>query len=384
MLNLFLKFISAVITIFSFAVFAAGYQDTTPDPKLLQLTISSDKALLLPGEPLELTFVVTNVSDRPIHTHKINIERGDTQLFISHENKPFREYQGNWGLLDIVGDNIILKPNERMIATAIVHYNYVKPLPENIGTYYAFYQPGVYSLKALFNYWEDGKKRTESAVIKLNIKKPEGNDASVWQRIKDEPDVAYFIYVNGKTFVDKSDRNKSLRITGMLNEILSAYPATTYSNYIATALATHTVAVKQWRTARIMTAERALRQAGQLLHSGKEEYGIKMLTGSANIFQEIELFPKDATLDVYIGLAYLLNRDYGKAIEYLDPIIKSSDTIDSRLLIEATTFAHLALGDEDAAIRLIKVINNNQVEQIILNNLRNKIKNRDTFSLQAF
>lgn len=392
MLQVFLKPLIIAVMVFAVVTSVVGNQQHSNSDEL-KLDIFSDKVSLLPGEPFEIAFVVTNKSTKAVETLRINVLRGDVLLFLSHEGDSgsFKKYNGTWGLLDTIEGCITLGPGEQIVDKALVNFNYASQIPGEIDTHYAFQKAGKYKLKALFQWYDCSTRKSkpiESPVIQVEVREPKGPDASVWNQIKDDSDIAYFLHVNGYTFVDMSstsERTKSERIVKVFKDILSRYSTSIYSKYIESSLSTHRASIAEYRRARLNTVEGALLQAGQHLLTRKDDYGIRMLRGAENIFQEVGLFPTNLELGAYIGLAYLVNKDYTAAIQYLDPIVsKLSTEPENRVLIEAMAFAHLALGQEERANQLIRNIGSETEQNVRINNFRERIRRGESFTLTLY
>lgn len=179
-------------------------QLTTASPGPLTLKVRSEKQSYLLGEPVELSFALTNVDDKDIPFGCFGIGTGDIQLFVSKDKKEFLEYDAGWGTVDAICNNL-LKPGDKLeISHVKILWN--RKIKESdqispdvirharqgkIVNDYAFSESGNYYLQARI--FTDGITKLESDPIKITISKPTGDDLQVWNRIKDRGDMAFFI-----------------------------------------------------------------------------------------------------------------------------------------------------------------------------------------------
>jgi hypothetical protein len=352
----------------------------------LRLEVVPEKTILLPGEPVTMTFIVTNQSASPFKTHEINIGRGDIQLLSSYESGPYKRYRGDWGFVDTLRGELTLGPGEQMTEEATVHFNHVRF--NTVETHYAFPNPGTYTLKATFDYGINRQQLVEGGPIQLHVKEPKGADAAVWARIKEDRDVAYFIYERGGAFVDSDGtpgRIQGERVVRTLHEILSKHPNSTYTAYIEPALANYHNNLARWKVARVQMAEGTIVQAGQIMRKGDRNRALKMLQNADNIFQENGLFSKAVPLEGYIGLMHVMQRDYAKGLEYLEPLTTTLlSEPGTRIIREAAAFAHLGMGKDDRAFQLIQTTRPETERGLVLKRFREQVRAGERFTLEFY
>ena len=367
----------------------AKAQQPNKDDGLPSLDMIPDKYTLLPGEPLNLTFTVFNQTKKPVKTHKLIVGRGDIELLVAYEGEPYEKYRGEW-ITDYVGvipDELMLAAGSQLRDEAVILYNFAKGPRDNKEMHYVFPKAGTYTLKARFDPAFDLKNVIESSPVRIVVEKPRGADAAVWERIKTDNDVAYFIYVNGNAFIDSEggpDRVTGEKVVKTLQEVLSQHPTSTYARYLESALNNYAGYIEEWRVRRIEKVERTLFQAGYWIEKGDQDYGAKMIQGANNLFQEVKLFPKHLPFEAYLGLAYLLNKNYSKALQYLEPLAERFPASENRVVIEAMVFAHQALGHEEQALQTIQSVRPEQERKTVLTAFRERIKKGQTFTFTPY
>ena len=219
------------------AGFSAGKLDTV-FADTLSLTVRSEKQSYQLGEPVELSFTLTNVDDKNISVGCFGIGTGDIQVFVSKDKKEFLEYDAGWGTVDAVC-NSLLKPGDKLeIPRVKVLWNrkigeseYISSVvmrrarQGKIVNHYAFPESGNYYLQARIS---TGLTNLESDPIKITISKPTGEDLEVWNRIRDRGDIAFFIQ-NGHMQVPDDKSEERAKFLQDVEWIMTDYPNSIYA-----------------------------------------------------------------------------------------------------------------------------------------------------------
>jgi hypothetical protein len=204
----------------------------------LELTIETSKQSYQLGEPVDLIFALNNKSNQNIEIYCFGTASGDLQVHISEGKGTFLEYDAGWGTVDIICKNT-LKPNDKIETSAKILWNHkieesnlissdvIKRAREGkIVSYYAFSKAGTYFIKALA--LNVGTTRVESKPIKIKIEEPDGENLEVWNKIKDNGDIAYFLHKGDfKIPSYKSEEREKLRQE--IEQILIDHPNSFYA-----------------------------------------------------------------------------------------------------------------------------------------------------------
>ncbi|MGH9819341.1 MAG: hypothetical protein ACRD43_04155 [Pyrinomonadaceae bacterium] len=168
----------------------------------LELKLDATKQTYTLGEPVELSFVLSNTGQDSLSLGCFGIGTGDVQLFISRDEKNFLRYRAGWGNVDAVCNNSIKPGGQLEIPNVKILWNYNPDLRHlnadsaaevrkgMLTSDYAFPTPGTYYLKATAF---DGLSKLESAPIKITVTDPVGDDLVIWNEMKADPDIGYFI-----------------------------------------------------------------------------------------------------------------------------------------------------------------------------------------------
>ncbi len=219
-------------------------QTKTVSSNPLKLTVDSVKSDYKLGEPVELSFTLTNTSEKDIPLACFGLGTGELQLFISKNKKNFFEYKAEWGNVDAECHNV-LKPegqlqipgvkilwNHKIEDSDKINPNVIKRAREGkIVNDYAFSEAGTYFVKAsAFN------NELSSEAIKINISEPTGEDLEVWNKIKDRGDIAYFIQ-NGYVQIPDYKPEEKAKFQTEIEELVEQYPNSFLAEEIEQSLA---------------------------------------------------------------------------------------------------------------------------------------------------
>ncbi|MGI8788055.1 MAG: hypothetical protein ACR2HG_09875 [Pyrinomonadaceae bacterium] len=191
----------ALIGIWVSGVNAIKQSENSPT---LTLKVSSEKQIYIPGEVAKLNFELVNDGNEPVKLpFRPDISTGYLSVWIAFSGQRFNRYNNtSWGKMEYNGPT--LQPGQSFKSQADILYNSkpdisrlnvdtIKDSPEGaILSDYAFPEAGVYLVKAVLSF-SDIKLKVESEPIQIVVNKPIGEDLKVWNQIKDNGDIAYFM-----------------------------------------------------------------------------------------------------------------------------------------------------------------------------------------------
>ncbi len=198
---------------------------------VLTLKISSDKQTYTLGEAVKLTFKVINESDKAVRlSFRPHVLTGYLKVWISADGQEYNRYSGNsnWGLEE--GGGITLQAGKAYESQATVLWNHkidvARLTPEaakgTITSHYAFPTKGPYFIKAVLSIPEtENSRKIESEPIQVVVEEPVGDDLEVWNSIKDNREIAYFLH-NGY-FLTYKDEEKE-KLVEKIKQIAQRYP----------------------------------------------------------------------------------------------------------------------------------------------------------------
>ena len=198
-----------------------------PPDSPIRLKIASENDNYFLGESVFLRIAEINDSDGSIGLpFKPNVMSGYVSLWVSYEGQQFERYSNSaWGRLE--GPGIAIKPRSSFESDAWIFWNHKPQILRKgdvrIKTDYAFPKAGTYRIKAVLSVPEvdspQPPRKIESEPIQISIKEPTGDDLNVWNRIKDDGDIAYFIQqADTPTFGDEKARKLMKNIETIVQE----------------------------------------------------------------------------------------------------------------------------------------------------------------------
>lgn len=170
----------------------------------LQVKLKTSKEAYVQGEIVPLSIEVANTSSSDVFLKGADAESGYVKIYVADNNSKFSQYRhSDWGRGKTKG--LTIKAGQTIDSHATLLWNFkpkVSHLNENaariaseglILTDYAFDKPGTYFIKAVLIIPGETQTRVESQPIQIVIEAPTGEDLKVWDRIKDNGEIAYFI-----------------------------------------------------------------------------------------------------------------------------------------------------------------------------------------------
>lgn len=215
----------------------------------LQLEISSVEQSYMLGEKVVLKLTLTNRGDRAVSLFDdLDPVYGYTQLFISSDNgADFKKYEhSRWGLRDSKPKVLTLEPGESIDRAVGIVWNskrtfhpsvsaeiIEKETANRILSDYAFQDAGLHYIKAVYSVQVIDDNRQErvdvaSDSVKIVINEPEGEDLQVWNSIKGDGGIAYFVQ-EGNFFVPGFNEEKREQLERKVEKLLMLHPSSSYS-----------------------------------------------------------------------------------------------------------------------------------------------------------
>lgn len=195
----------------------------------LDVKVKSSKQDYFLGEVISISLDITNTSSTDIPVKGTNVESGYVKIFIASDDQKFKEYSNSsWGRAKTKGT--IIKAGQTASSQAKIFWNF-SPVnrfsnlegfeKSHIMTDYVFPAAGVYLIKAVLYIPGTNPVQIESQPIQIVVNEPTGDDLQVWNRIKNNGEIAYFIQQGSfKTYKDE-ERDK---LINEIEQIIRAYP----------------------------------------------------------------------------------------------------------------------------------------------------------------
>lgn len=200
----------------------------------LALTLRSSKPSYALGELLSLDIKVSNQTGQTVSLSTVpDVWTGAVRVFIASEGGDFKEYLGpRWGLKDVVrAAQVEIPPGGSFETAATVLYNHPQETAhlselyareirgKRVGTEYAFAQPGTHRLKAVLR-TEGGT--VQSGVLAIDIREPQGVDRSIWEVLREDPELGFFVQSGGPKGPPETPRSRQLEAT--LERLAGSFP----------------------------------------------------------------------------------------------------------------------------------------------------------------
>ena len=194
--------IFAIVAIIAFTVFQK-HTNAQFGSKAIELSLKAEKDKYTLGDVVELNIQLSNMTDSAIEIITPDVRSGILKVYLSDDGQNFREYNGpGWGSFDgrkpatklASGEGVNTKAevlHNKVVSTGHLTPMYADRIRDRtMDSPIAFTKPGRYWLKAAITY---GKTEIESVPLAIDISAPEGRDAIVWEKMKDNSEYAYFL-----------------------------------------------------------------------------------------------------------------------------------------------------------------------------------------------
>jgi hypothetical protein len=211
---------------------------------------------------VHLKIKVTNLTGQAVPLAGApDVGTGAVRVFIASEGGDFKEYLGpGWGLKDVVGGPPVeIQPGRSFETAATVLYNhrpetghlselYASEIRgKRVGTEYALAQPGTYRLKAVLQ--DAGGGALESGVLEIDIREPQGIDRSIWEVLREDPELGYFVQSGGPNGPPETPRSRQLEAT--LERLAGAFPEGRQAEGIRAGLAEYRALLEELRSGQL-------------------------------------------------------------------------------------------------------------------------------------
>lgn len=206
----------------------------------LKLILRPEKPSFILGEVVKFNFELKNNGKKDlVILNSPSPMGGYLSVWVSKDGKTFEKYDHTrWGIKDS-GQITTLRPNESVLNDAMLFWNN-KPKFSNsiapdvleraaegkIKTDFVFPVAGTYYIKAGYSVHlsnETEALRIESSPVKIYISEPTGKDLEVWNKIKDNGDIAYFIQ-EGEMPISSYKTEQRNRLRREIEQIIEHYP----------------------------------------------------------------------------------------------------------------------------------------------------------------
>lgn len=227
----------------------------------LALTLQSSKPSYVLGELVNLKVKVTNQTSQAVPlAGTTDVWTGAVKVFIASGEGDFKEYLGpGWGLKCVVSTaQVEISPGGNFETAATVLYNhrmetghlskmYASQISrKHLGTDYAFAGPGAYRLKAVLQ-TEGGT--LESGVLEIDIREPQGVDRSIWEVLREDPGLGYFVQSGGPMGPPETPRSQQLEAT--LERLIGSFPEGRQVEGIRAGLAKYRALLEELRASQL-------------------------------------------------------------------------------------------------------------------------------------
>lgn len=197
----------------------------------LVLKVNVPKQNYIKGEMISLEVEVVNTSSSDISLKGASIESGYVKIFVSPSSLEFK--QNITGGVRKKTKGIVISGGETIKSQATILWNFVpdiknlsdgavKAYSENqLMTNYAFPNAGIYFVKAVLIIPGEIMTKIESEPVQIIVREPVGNDLEVWNLVKNNSEIAYFIqYDEIQTF----KMEKQEKVLEEIEQIITKYP----------------------------------------------------------------------------------------------------------------------------------------------------------------
>jgi hypothetical protein len=200
------------------------------------------------GEPVDLEIGAQNRSNGSIVIPGgLDVLEGYVGVLVAFEDGPFREYRGpGWGLEDARSSPVVLGPRQRMTTAASILFNHGVPsghLNRNaaaevadrfLNEGYALPVSGRYRIKAVL-FDATGGEVVESEPIEITVEEPTGEDREVWNALRSDPELGYFVQAGAPRARSSDLRKQQLVMT--LERLVAYHPGSRHAERLRERLA---------------------------------------------------------------------------------------------------------------------------------------------------
>ena len=213
-------------------------------PKL-SVEVTAPKQTYILGEKIELDFKVENQGREITGSQKPDAKCGYLRIQIANESKIYKDYFGSKWQTEDCEVVLPLKENEIFKSKETILWN-VKPevshlntdaanrmSKDRILTDYVFPKAGDYFIRTVLSFPNNIQPKITSEPMQITIEDPTGAELDVWNKIKDNGEIAYFIQ-EGK-FITFNAKEVE-RLKQEVEEIAVKYPNSLLANQVEQSL----------------------------------------------------------------------------------------------------------------------------------------------------
>jgi hypothetical protein len=241
-------------------VFRPDESKGTTNPIRLEMTVSKNSYIL--GETVLVNIHVTNTSTESIFLPEHVSESFD--ILISDDGKEYDFYYGvgKGYQIDGVPEQIEIRSGATKEYSAKILWN-AKPdvshlnddaakdlLKGRILSDYAFPQKGCYFIKTVL---KNPKTEIESPPVKVLIEEPQGENLGVWNIIKNNGEIGYFIQA-GNFRIPSHKSDERAKLMQEIESLINTYPNSVYARSLSQSLAEYRSYEKEKNMFLIQTA----------------------------------------------------------------------------------------------------------------------------------
>lgn len=177
-----------------------GSASSAQEQRGLKVKISPLKSSYTQGEVVTLDVEVANNHSSDIFVKGADAESGYLKILIASADQKFKQYSHSGWIQGHKGK--AMKPGETVKSQATLLWNFspvhrfvntARFQEDYIMTDLAFPESGVYFIKAVLIVPGESQTRIESSPVQIVINPPLGEDLTVWNKVKDNAELAYFI-----------------------------------------------------------------------------------------------------------------------------------------------------------------------------------------------
>ena len=223
-----LSILVAVLFFFGLVEMGKAHEQQALD---LQLSLKSEKTTYFLGQPIPLLIELDNLSGNAIILpDTFDPVYGSLKISVHDDdrNVDFEYMNPNWGILEPSG-LVRIGANEKL-ENRVQLLSRVKA---DKSPAYFFQSEGTYDLTASYQIQLTGgvANEVESQPIKVKLVKPVGENLKVWEKIKDNAEIGYFMQWSDFTIPFYRDKDR-LRLQDEVEQLIRTYPDSLYSDYL--------------------------------------------------------------------------------------------------------------------------------------------------------
>lgn len=204
----------------------------------LRLKVTSSKEIFLLGEIVPLTFRLTNEGTESLRfVGDLDAKDGNLKILMSEDGKHYKKYfRSDWKVADKKPTSVLLKPQESLVALTGILWNSVPRVTnlselaeKQLTTNYVFMAKGTYFVKVVLPIYTQNKQfEIESDPLQITVEEPVGEDLKVWNKIKDNGDIAYLMQ-EGDFKIPSYKTKERGKLQQEVEQILVDYPNSFYA-----------------------------------------------------------------------------------------------------------------------------------------------------------